>query len=374
MANKFWSLTLLKDNNNKQYPSVVSDIQQSLITFYQGYDFYNLFGAEAVNYVCGLTTRYSYHTSWWFKESKESKEFKPLSPVILKSLHGYSLWLSIVWLIDGLCDKYRALVTLGDIQVLTDIMLGKTHSSFRVLSLMCDVMRDELRALSNVIVPSNDTTYNGSRVLLLLFDIVQQTYKRYLELMPYNDNKQQLDTWTIKYLDKLLDDTRQNFTLKQYAEWRLNSSAMMCVVWHELLMSPEYRKEDIDDNALKAFELVSLIVSYHNDLVSLHRDIDQGTPNLVTTINKGDYWQAIIAAVSLISGMYDELLTLLTDIKYDYIVTICMSIVDGSIIWTAAEKRYSKGLSMLELVAGDQREEFMKQLYEKTEVAGDPKL
>lgn len=339
MANKFWSLTLVKDQN-KHSVDIIDDIQQSLRTIYQGHKFYNLFGADAINYVCGLATRYAYHTSRWSQEYRESS----LSSVILQGLHGYSLWLSIVWLIDGLCDKYRTLFTQDDLQVLTNIMLGKFYN-----------------------------ITSTAPVVLLLFNIVQRTYSRYTELLT-NNNRQELDDWTVKYFNTLLDDDKRSFTLSQYASWRLDSGAMMCVVWHELLMSPEYRKEDIDDNTLRAFELVSLIVSYHNDLVSLHRDIEQGTPNLVTTINKDDCWKGVIEAVVLTNNMYEELLELLANIKYSYLSAICTSIVHGSIIWTSSEKRYSKGLSMLELVAHERRDEFMKLLYEKTAVAGDPKL
>lgn len=340
MANKFWSLSLI-NNQNISHTTIIDDVQQSLIAFYQDHAFYNLFGADAVKYVCGLATRYAYHTCNWNKQSAL------LTHSVIQSFRGYALWLSIVWLIDGLCDKYRKLVTPDDLNVLTNIMLGKPY-----------------------VITSK------SMALLLLFDITQLAYNRYMELMPTgnDDSKQQLDDWTLKYFSTLLDDDKQTFTLEQYGTWRLNSGAMMCVVWHELLMNPEYDKAHIDTNVSKAFELVSLIVSYHNDLVSLHRDIEQETPNLVTTLNKGDYWEATIAAMAIVDDMYEELLTILSNIEHKYIVDICRNIVHGSVIWTAAEKRYAKGLSMLQLVMTHQRKEFLQSLHVKTVVEGDPML
>jgi hypothetical protein len=44
------------------------------------------------------------------------------------------------------------------------------------------------------------------------------------------------------------------------------------------------------------------------------------------------------------------------------------------VIWTATEKRYAKGLSMLGLITTGERDEFLQALHVKTLVEGDPKL
>lgn len=317
---------------------IVDSIVKNLLKIYQPLPFYTLFGKDAVDYVCKLSARYA---CWSIPPKDLTKDNT--------TIEGYALWLSIVWMIDGLCDKYRSLFTTEDVTILGNILTG------------------------------GDCQWLLSKhpVLKLLFVMTGVVYERYLTLTAKCRVRNPLayakiNYWLLRYFDTLLDDDKRVFTLPEYREWRLDGGAMMCVVWHLVLLSEEF--EPIDRIQADApFELTSLVVSYHNDLLSLHRDIQQGTPNLATTINNTNYWQAGRAAVIIVENMYPELAEMLLVLP-QYVSDICASIAVGSYHWAHSEKRYAKGLAMLQLLCNDEEELFLKQLVQVTEVAGDPTL
>ena len=334
------SLDKILDTHCQLNTKLVAQISQQILAIYQDRDFYLLFGADTVNYLCELATRYA----CWSIPSK-------YLVLDISAVEGYALWLSIVWLIDGLCDKYRTLITIRDVQVLTAIMTGNIYD--------------------------NPATAVCPPILQSLYEMTTIVYQRYLLLTSACRQRNataftQINYWLRRYCNTLLDDNQRTFTLSGYQRWRLDSGAMMCVIWHLLLFDTSTGDYLNDANISEIFEIVALLVSYHNDIVSLHRDIQQDTPNLVSVINNNDYWTASKLALQILDTMYQRLLDKIKAISNSTIADICYNVINGSYHWTHLEPRYAKGVSMIQLIRDEQRVTFLAQLFEHTEVPGDP--
>lgn len=78
-------------------------------------------------------------------------------------------------------------------------------------------------------------------------------------------------------------DSKDSYDLDNYYDWRLVDSAMMCVCWH-LVLFINIPMEKLTNDHTKLFELSSILVAYHNDILSYHRNISQDTNNLVRCI------------------------------------------------------------------------------------------
>ena len=302
-----------------------------LISYYQQFPFYSKFGSKPFDYLCGLSIRYA---AWTIPRG-----------VPEECLDIHALWLSLVWVMDAVVDKWK----YEDTKSLVSIFNGQhlqTEDPFLV--------------------------------------IVQQTYHRYLQLSePYRTRSphahDQLTYWTIEYLKNLgkrpvEGPTKKLFRSKSqdFWKWRLVDGAMMCVVWHLIL----FTGEEIDPDDLPFLEKVSILVSYHNDILSFQRDIAQNMPNLVKLFLEDSHWKAFKKAVEYVNHLYGELVDDFYQIDSDkqlQVSRIALPILEGSYNWANLEARYKNGLQMIQAMQEDNEKRFYQLLWTKDQTAGDPK-
>lgn len=302
-------------------------LSERLLLFYQSQEIYS-WAPGAIDYLSGLAARYACSTSPQKLQSDE------------RALESYALWLSLVWLIDAIFDQDRSLTSDRD--------------------------RDEL---IGVIVTLKEV--NGSNPLCrALFETVRQGFLKHLQLTEEHraarpEAHRQLQIWLVRYLRTLTDTNDQSMNLPEYARWRLDGGAMMCVAWHLRLL---VGGEDLPI----LYELVALQVSYENDLLSFARDREQKTPNLVDVFS-GDDWTRMKQAVQLVNRLGEQIERILQLLGPE-IGELPRVIVEGSHQWAFQEARYSAGQALLETVQTEDRAAFEELLKHTERAAGDPEL
>lgn len=326
------------------------NIIDELISYYKAFQLYDDFGSESINYLCGLATRYAYATLCINDEG---------------ALRAYALWLSFIWLIDGFFDKYKSLTSQADVENLINIFL-----------------------LEPIDQPNHP-----------LFEVIISLYDRYLDLIaPYCMDGlhafSEITGWLLKYLDTLIvpiperkglrknnseGSSRlifdQTYSISEYTNWRLDSGAMMCVVWHLILFNHLSIKSDTFEYF---FELCALIVSFHNDIVSYRRDLQQMTPNLVSIARQSndDDFMAMNRAITITDNLYSEItiefLRLNQKYKDTKVSSLVLDILEGSYNWTYLEPRYSVGIKMLHAVKENNKKQFYLLLFDVDNTPGDP--
>lgn len=306
--------------------SLIKTIEPRILSFYRNCEIYPV-APEAIDYLSGLATRYA---CWTLPQRLWSDE---------RAAEGHAVWLCLVWVIDAIFDQDRSLTTEEDV---ADLLLTITRL-------------EEIEGRTSL--------------LTSLFRTVRQAYLRYLvltreyrELNP--DAYNQVLIWLIRYLNTLTDSSRISRNLIEYAYWRLDSGAMMCVAWHLFLFS------SVNQICPLLFELVSLAVSYHNDLLSFHRDRDQETPNLLDSFD-GDDWTKMKRGIELVDRLYLQIDQILQEIGDGIISEIALSILEGSYNWSLNEPRYAHGLKILLTVQTGERELFEQLLEKQERVSGD---
>lgn len=351
LFNRFNELSFIYYAPLHNSPSYQDTIDE-LISYYRKFQLYTDFGPKSMNYLCGLAVRYAYAT------------LRIDDKVALKA---YALWLSLIWLIDGFFDKCRTLTCKNDVEVLRQIFLLEP-------------------------IKQKDHT---------LFEVVIGIYDRYLDLItPYCMNNlpafSELTDWLLKYLDTLIVPTtprkthrknnsegsprviiQQNYNIYDYTNWRLDSGAMMCVAWHIILFNRLPADPIIFDYF---FELASLIVSFHNDVISYRRDLQQMTPNLVSVIKEppDDDFVAMDKAIIFINGLYSEILIEFIRLSQKYpeecelIAPLVLDILEGSCRWTYSEPRYEVGIKMLHALKENNKKQFYALLFDADDTPGDP--
>jgi hypothetical protein len=315
---------------------------EQLISYYRPFRIYSYFGSSGIDYLCGLATRYAFSTL-----SKDDET----------AMKAYALWLSLIWLIDGFFDKCRSQTSMEDVKVLIRIFKAETH-----------------------LEDMEDTSHPIFEVAIAIYAIYLDLVAQYREAAPSSFSN--LNQWLILYLKTLIlpdTDVKGVFhtsnrieALSEYESWRLDSGAMMCVVWHLMLfngLSPD------PNDFLDMFTIASIIVSYHNDILSYHRDLQQGTPNLVGVLNIGNDFDAMVEAVAITDNLYADIATkigLLSGVEM--IAPIILDILEGSFSWAYAEPRYEVGIMMLRALKDNDRKTFYHLLNDQRPTPGDPKI
>lgn len=327
---------------------------QELISYYRPFQLYSEFDPESINYLCALATRYAHAT---FRNTDEI------------ALRAYALWLSLIWLIDGFFDKCKSLTSQKDVDTLIQIFQGELIEE-----------------------PNH-----------ILFEVVIAIYDRYLDMIaPYcMDNLpvfSELTNWLIRYLNtlivpitprklhrKIISGGSSRMTLGgvkqsilEYTEWRLDSGAMMCVVWHLVL----FNKLPINTCFFRLFRLAAIVVSFHNDIISYRRDLQQKTPNLVSVVRELEEiedFEAMRGAVDITDRVYTDITVELArlgishpDIHKD-IGPIVLDILEGSYSWAYSEPRYAIGIDMLRVLKDNDKKQFYTLLFHNEKTPGDPK-
>ena len=170
---------------------------------------------------------------------------------------GFALWLFTIWVVDGILDSKAG----------------------------CDADREAIIS----VLEKKETTYNS-----VIVEFFKKSYGEYLEHIKEYENSYEYSKvveYTILYIRGEAND--------DYEEWRLIDGCMMAVVWQVAMLTGE----KVDE---RAGRLVSLIVSYHNDLLSLDRDLKQKTPNLVLSYGEEDIYVAFEKAYNKVKDMERE--------------------------------------------------------------------
>lgn len=303
-----------------------------LKSIYKGMNIVTLYSEKNIEYICGLSTRFALwnmpisllmennNTSCKNQKTVLNNERKN------NAIKSFSLWLSLVWIIDGIFDK------------------GK------------NLTESDRESIRNAFLGQNDVIYINSNnsLMVALFDCTLQIKKIYNVLIKeyVNVNEKayiELEKWTNFYMDTLLVKNDGIKSLNEYRQLRLKGGGMMCVVWHLMLFICNNRqtmKIYKNNTAKKIFETTALIVSYHNDLLSVGRDLEQHVPNVC------NYFDNILSTINHINSLYLKINLLIDNIKenkdiINKIHQVSISILDGSYNWANNESRYKDGVDML---------------------------
>jgi hypothetical protein len=121
-------------------------------------------------------------------------------------------------------------------------------------------------------------------------------------------------------------------------------------------------------------------VSYHNDLLSLNRDIINKTPNLVVLSSNFKFnppyniehlWH-VKSTIKFIDELYHKAAIILKDGKVELIQDICSSILLGSHYWTYNESRYKIGKLIILSTLANNFIDFERYLQDSKPTHGDP--
>nr|QBK89848.1 MAG: hypothetical protein LCPAC101_01310 [Pithovirus LCPAC101] len=351
-------------------------IKNKLVNFYKHYDVYNIYGDKQINYVCELATNYALWTL----------------PVDLRNdntvVEAYGYWLSIIWIIDSSFD------TAGSKNLRTEKDI--------LVNIIEKAINDEPVNLDNFVVDKNKSRHD--QLMSSLPKVLYMTFTKYILLISTyktmnNYAFDMTNKWLFKYFDNLVGDnddkniqySKIECDLDDYYEWRLADSAMMCVCWH-LVLFMNIPCEKLTDSHTKLFEISSILVAYHNDILSYHRDISQDTKNLVRCImyncstpmyrEKGNesIKAGVITSIKYIDGIYGKLSNLYKELIDQYpsnakfMHDICISVVKGSHNWANNEKRYEKGIRMIKSIEDNNDFDFYGLFDNLNVVSGDPTL
>lgn len=352
-ADRFKQLSIntkLIDSCLKPRDDIMSRIQSSLIDFYKPFEIYEIYGKKAVEYVCGLATRYALWTlPEYYRYSDED------------ATKAYALWLSLVWLIDGVFDKFKFYPHLKKEQthIIKIIEIAIDGGQWNE----CENFYEDNNSSHPLFTALSKVTYFG--------------YNKYLSLITEYRRQSpeifsQITYWLMQYLNTLSLTPIVN-NLKSYYDWRLLDGCMMCVVWH-LALFLKMKDHKIKKLHMSMFYLVSIIVSYHNDIISYYRDNHQGIPNLINCFEQKDKNLSVIEAINLINSLYVDLTNKFHQLSKLYpndaplMADICLGIVEGSHNWCNQEERYAKGVEMLKSIEQNKFNIFKN---DDTLVAGD---
>jgi hypothetical protein len=299
------------------------DITQWLISLYTPLEFTQIYGKSNIEYVCALSARYS---------------LAVLPPHLVKpdAYSTLALWLSAVWAIDGLFDKLKTLVTINDVNMVKSI--------FEVPGLGPKPISSQVRIISSLM-----------SALSTLYGIYKERMKQYMDNAT-NNGWSMLNYWTDRYLGTLVLDYEPK-TEPNYQILRLDTGAMMCVVAQSIIFTNVTHNVGYYDDLMCD---ASIAVSYYNDLLSMMRDVAQGTPNLVGVIIKSseeiDLWSAMERAVAHTNNFIAKVhnATNREPVLKDIATTITM----GSIDWHKKEPRYKSGYNILKCFEQGDRAQF----------------
>ena len=332
----------------------VNNLVKQLKILYNPLPICKIFGIKSLNYLIELSSRYAFGTIGNLNKNDHM-------------LLAYSLWLSLIWIVDGIFDKFQNVLTEDDINEVI-----KSFSKLNNPFLLFDkrVLNTEISLSQLNINKDIDTNYDKNNIVECLINTINTIYRTYLELIR-KCNKLQFTNITY-YLNEYFESNliNKNMSLQEYEEWRLKSGAMMCVIWHIMMFKNNNSVKRDDELFIK----VSLIVSYNNDILSFDRDIKDGTPNLIDIIKKEkevSIFEAFKEAVIIINNLYKDI-SLIIDNYDEEIKELVLIIIEESHNWAIKEDRYKVGCMMLEKVLNDDHDNFDEMMNMRDSTPGDP--
>jgi hypothetical protein len=227
------------------------------------------------------------------------------------------------------------------------------------------------------------------KIINSLPKVLYDAFKKYNTLL-YRYKTQNVKTFDMvnqllyNYFDNLIEDDKEEYItdIDEYYTWRLTDSAMMCIAWH-LVLFMEIPFENITPDHEKLFELGSILVAYHNDILSYHRDVSQNVNNLTKCIEKISssdksikdiILETIVYVNNMYTKSYDEYKKFcqLYPKDADDMAEIFLSVVKGSYNWANGESRYIKGINMINALKKKDDHTFNMLFDLHNNVSGDP--
>lgn len=321
---------LLSDYIHSLYQPLIMDLK---------YDkFWKMVGKDAIKYLCDISARFAL---WTLGPSSRENDQKP-----------FGVWLSLVWLIDGIYDHNKT-CTISQreslIKLISDLNDGADINTKNILEeIIVEIYTSYLKII-------NQQRQRNPKA----FSELQNWFNRYLVLLPVCDEKLYI----------------KPKSLQHYEARRLDDGAMMCVAWHLAL----FENVDIGPES-SIFEFVSIIVSLHNDILSCDRDIKDKTITLVTFLRENNEdslcsnLKAFSEAFALVNSYNREADFIFKNMIESVVLTLAKNILRGSYSWAIREERYKTGLLLSErFMNGSMTEnEFDDIVLNSGTAAGDP--
>lgn len=362
--------------------STKDQVTSSLINFFSSFDLYALYKPKQINGAVSLSVDYAL---WTLPEKLRSD---------LVLVESYALWLTVIWMLDGIFDSLHT----RDMSEPREIME-------RILNDIMD--RQEISLSDDKELYPRLSDYKGSdnieRLIRAFYEVFEVSFETYFQnLLPYRaitpQSFEKSLSWLLKYIDYLIEVQKPIQDLDEYAEKRLIDSAMMCISWH-LAFFMGIPASTITETHEDLFKMASLLVAYHNDILSLFRDRKQHVNNLIKCLLKGiressseadpyhtdlqhkEEKRAVETAIyytnTLYRNMEDAFKRLVREDpdNAEAVGTICIHVVKGSHNWANLQERYEKGVRMIHCIkTGDNRA--FDALFAEHEgiVAGDPEI
>lgn len=357
----------IESPNNDQ----AEKITNNLIDFYKQFDIYQTYSPKQIDYVSRLSVNFALWNM----------------PVYLRQdniIEAYAYWLSVIWLVDSVFDVAKD----KDMSKLKDIITELIEKSINYKN----VNMDDYEIKFDKKMSKHD------QIMKQLPVVVYQTFNKYNSMIKSyrNNNTESFDMinyWLYKFLDNLIEkeEDKNIKELDTYYNWRLIDGLMMSVPWH-LMLFMNIPANKIEDKHKELFKLASILVAYHNDILSYHRDVAQNVNNLAKCLmyqkysidykiaSYQDIKYGIINTIEYVDQLYKKSYQLYTEFSQlypddkDFMAIIFLSVVVGSYNWANIEEKYKKGRIMIDTIKNKDDQTF-NQLFDLYDiVAGDPIL
>jgi hypothetical protein len=293
---------------------------------------------------------------------------------------AFALWLSLVWIIDGAFDAQRASSTPRGQRLVEEAIRANVESRPAPADAEDSPMGGLASTVRIIYCAYTNLVFEYRLASPEIFDLIT----RWLLLYVGTVRDSRSGGLTPAHEGELAAHLgRASAPLVEYAGWRLQSGAMMCVVYHVALFAqpPRAQLEALLSNEGELLcKLASLEAALYNDLLSLDRDTHQDTPNLVLTIAAADscsVWAATKAAVGLTDRVAAATAATATAFCERYpeaspVADWCRGIVAGAAAWHRGEPRYRSGVAMMQALSAGDSANFERLLAEAAAAPGDP--
>lgn len=305
--------------------------------------FPSLYGEKSLAYMCQISATYARVTM--------PEELVASDPECVTTM---ALWMMIGWPIDNVFDKCRSFTTDADVAKLLALLdLSPSHEQVGPAVISHPLLASLIESTK------------------VLYKVYLERVKPYLEKAPeaWNLHKQ----WFCRYIQTVRDN-REIPTIKEFAEFRLPGGGIMCQFAQTMLFMGKTPVET--DMAL--WTKTALVVAYFNDLVSVARDLEQSTPNVVTVrmAETGEkLWEAINWADKMIVRLEKELDDECKATQSEaYVGKVIRSAVKNSRDWHISEARYARDVSLVLACRRNDREMFDAIYQEVNKIKVSPKL
>lgn len=321
-----------------------------LLSLYEGLAFPEHYGRKELAGICAVAASYGRTVMPKDIIAKDAETPRTLS-----------LWMLIGWAIDNVFDKRRAETTDADVAALVKIL---------------DLDPAEVPAAA-----APNAAESGPAPSPLVASLLEASgvlYKEYLARMqPYMDANPEASAMQRRWFSRYIATVREDKAFDRVADFeafRVPACGIMCANAHMLLFlgaAPVPSDEPL-------WCKTALALGHYNDLVSLPRDMAQGTPNVVTARMRevgADVWDALKWADEATHELEVQLLhECARDASAPFVRDIAEFSIYASRDWHMEHPRYADGAALLVARRAGDRAAFEAILARQgAAAAGDPR-